>query len=348
MKVPVIIINWNGYHDTVECLNSVLKTEDVGFMIYLVDNGSENDEASRLITDFENEHRIIVWQFSENLGFAKANNVVLEELIHTQHPYVALLNNDTIVDPQWLVQMIRTADEMNAQMVSAKLINYYNRDQIDNLGHQMLNTGEIIPLAHQEVASRFVRPAHNFGSCAGAALYSIDMLKSIGIFDPFFSTGYEDAELGARAILAGYKSTFAPGAIVYHKMGSSVRKVFNQEYALMIQIAIWYTYFKLMPRGVIIASLPFIVLKQFILSIVNIMFGRINYLKIQWNALYLTGTKHRKLIWSNRRRFFNSVDTISSLQVLGKQRFFLLFDIKRFYRIFLLRKKSALDQYGGE
>ncbi|MBK8505152.1 MAG: glycosyltransferase family 2 protein [Saprospiraceae bacterium] len=348
MKVPVIIINWNGYQDTLECLNSVLKTEDVDFIIYLIDNGSENDEGNRLTTEFELEHRIIVWQFSENLGFAKANNVVLKELIQSNHNYVALLNNDTIVDPQWLVQMLQTADEMNAQMISAKLLNYFNQNQIDNLGHQMLNTGEIIPIAHQEDSSQYDQPIINFGSCAGATLYSANMLKTIGIFDPFFSTGYEDAELGARAILAGYRSALSPAAIVYHKMGRSVKKVFSQEYALMIQSAIWYTYFKLMPLGVIIASLPFILLKQLMLSLINIVFGRWYYLSIQWKAIHVTFTKHRKLILSGRKNFFNSVDTISSLQILSKQRFFLLFDIKRFYRIFIRRKKSALDQYGGE
>jgi GT2 family glycosyltransferase len=212
----------------------------------------------------------------------------------------------------------------------------------------MLNTGEIIPIAHREASSQYNQPMNNFGSCAGAALYSVDMLKSIGIFDPFFSTGYEDAELGARAILAGYRSTLSPTAIVYHKMGSSVKKVFNQEYVLMIQSAIWYTYFKLMPLGVIIASLPFVLFKQLMLSLINIAFGRLQYLNIQWKAFYLTITKHRKLILTGRRNFFKTVNAISSFQTLSRQRFFLLYDIKRFHRIFIRRKKSAFDQYGGE
>ncbi len=348
MKIPVIIINWNGFQDTIECLDSVLKTTGIEIAVYLMDNGSSNQEGRKLADRFKDEPSISVRQLPENIGFAKANNLILEELVRDNYPFVALLNNDTVVDPSWLEAMVGLAKFHNLDMVSAKLINYFNRQQIDNLGHQVLNTGEIVPIAHKAAVDDYSMSVMNLGPCAGAALYSVEMLKKIGLFDPFFSTGYEDAELGLRGIVAGYQSALAPDALVYHKMGQSVSKVFDDQYAIMIQSAIWYTYFKLMPAGVILISMPFILVKNFLLTLVNIFFLRWKYLKIQWRAIWITVTKNRKLIIRNRRKFYSSVRTISTWQILGKQRFFLWFDIVRFYQIFIRQKKSALDQYGGE
>jgi GT2 family glycosyltransferase len=274
--------------------------------------------------------------------------LILEELVRDNYLFVALLNNDTLVDPSWLEAMVGLAKFRNLDMVSAKLINYFDRQQIDNLGHQMLNTGEIVPIAHKAAIDDYSMSFMNLGPCAGAALYSVEMLKKIGLFDPFFSTGYEDAELGLRGIVVGYQSALAPDALVFHKMGQSVSKVFDDQYAIMIQSAIWYTYFKLMPAGVIIISMPFILVKNFLLSLVNILFIRAKYLKIQWMAIWFTVTKNRKFIVKSRRKFYNSGKTISTWQILGKQRFFLWFDIIRFYHIFIQQKKSALDKYGGE
>lgn len=347
MKIPVIIVNWNGYQDTVECVASVLQSSGVEIAIYLIDNGSEHGEGKKLANLYKNDDRISVRLLPENIGFARANNLILEELIMTDYPYVALLNNDTVADPRWLQAMLLLAENKQISMVSAKMINYYDRGKIDNVGHQMLNTGEIIPIGHQAPADHFQKSILHMGPCAGAALYSAAMLREIGLFDPFFSTGYEDAELGLRATVAGYQSALAPDALVYHKMGQSVRKVFNREYALMIQTAIWYTYFKLMPLGVIIASTPFIVLKVLALSLVNIFFARTGYLAMQWKAIGRTFTKNWKTIRKERKHFFETVDHLSSMDIMARQRFFLFYDLKRFYRIFIQRKKSALDQYGG-
>lgn len=348
MKIPVIIVTWNGYQDTVECMDSVLQSSGVEIAIYLVDNGSDHQEGKKLADLYKNDGRISVRQLPQNIGFARANNLILEELLMTDYRYVALLNNDTVVDPRWLEAMLLLAETKEISLVSAKLLNYYRREQIDNVGHQMLNTGEIIPIGHQAPADRFQKSILHMGPCAGAALYSVEMLREIGLFDTFFSTGYEDAELGLRATVAGYQSALAPDALVYHKMGQSVSKVFNQEYALMIQTAVWYTYLKLMPVGVIIVSSPFIVFKIVALSLVNIFFARTGYLAIQWKAIGRTFTKNWKIIRKERKHFLQTVDHLSSMDILARQRFFLFYDLKRFYRIFIQRKKSALDQYGGE
>ena len=295
MKIPIIIINWNGYKDTLDCIHSVLETEDVDFEIFLVDNGSDNNEGEQLQAYFHSFPNINYFFLDENIGFAKANNFVLQQILKGNYQWVILLNNDTVVDPKWLSGFIRTARLMKADMVSAKFIQYYDRDLIDNLGHQMLNTGEVIPIAHDEPTSGYDSSFYNFGSCAGAALYSVPMLREVGTFDPFFSTGYEDAELGVRAVVAGYKAVYSPDSLVYHKGGQSIRKVFNEDYALMIQSAIWYTYFKLMPMTVILVSVPFIVVKTITLSLINLLFSRWKYLRIRKKFYHFSMTIRQKM-----------------------------------------------------
>jgi len=346
MHIPIIILNWNGYGDTVECVESVLQSDYSEFTIYLVDNGSDANEGRRLSDLFLGEKRVAVRCLNSNLGFAKANNILIEEL-SPSHDVIVLLNNDTTVDPAWLHKLVEARAASHADMLSVKLLNYFDRTKIDNLGHQMLNTGEVVPIAHGEEGRDYNISFENFGSCAGAAMLSCKMMNRIGAFDPNFSTGYEDAELGVRAFVAGYKCIFVPDAIVYHKMGQSIKKVFDERYALMIQTSIWYTYLKLMPTSVIIISAPFILFKHCLLTLINLVFWRPKYLKIQWEAVNNVLQLYPDKIKENRHAFLENYRSRSSFSILAAQRFFLWFDILRFYRIFIRRKKSALDKYGG-
>ncbi len=343
--IPIIIINWNGLADTLECIESVLAMKEVNYTIYLVDNGSEDGQARQLADQYKDVEQVKVIALPQNIGFAKANNLVLEKVLRCGHKYVALLNNDTLVEPNWLFELVKVAEEHEAQVVSSKLIHYYHRNKLDNVGHQMLNTGEVIPIGHGESPDKYQDKTINFGSCAAGTLYATEMLQKIGYFDPFFSTGYEDAELGVRAAVAGYRCLLAPDAIVYHKVGQSIGKIFDHHYTTMIQEGIWYTYLKLMPWPVLLISLPFILFKIVALTLVNLLTLRFKYVKIMWKAIYNLASKHRRQICSARRDF-KPHRLASSYHILSRQRFFLLFDLKRFVRIYIKRQPSALDRYG--
>ena len=141
------------------------------------------------------------------------------------HQYIALLNNDTHLDPDWLKNLAESAQRNQADIIGSKIINYYKQDTLDNVGHTLLNTGEVMPIGAGEPAARYTTCRENWGVSAGACLYSTRMLENIGLFDPYFQTGYEDAELGVRAKILGYKCVFEPTAVVYHKVSQSVKKI---------------------------------------------------------------------------------------------------------------------------
>ena len=260
--------------------------------------------------------------------------------------YIILLNNDTVVEPDWLSKLIESAKQNQADIVSSKMIDYYERHKMDNAGHLMLNTAEVIPVGHGASVQDFTETIENLGACAGAGLYSSKMLKELGIFDEHFSTGYEDAEIGIRAMVLGYKCIFEPKAIVYHKMGRSVKKIFNYDYSLSIQKHILYSYFKLMPIGVILITIPSFLFKYFSMLMIDLIFWRPKYLKIMFQSLKETFVDDFRIIRKARRDFMDNHSPVSSIEILKKQTFFLLFDIRRFYKYFIQNKHSAFDTYG--
>lgn len=182
------------------------------------------------------------------------------------------------------------------------------------------------------------------GACAGAALYSTHMLKDIGLFDPYFDTGYEDAELGVRANVLGYDSYLAPDAIVYHKISRSVAKIRDFDYVLKTQLNIFYSYFKLMPWPVILLNLPFIIFKYGAVILLNLIFGRFFFFNVMRKAISSSLTTERKTINKARQEFYRSHRPISSFRILSKMEFFLWFDIKRFYKHMIRGEKTQFEK----
>ncbi len=310
-----------------------------------MDNASDGQEGEHLQQYYGNESKVTVVINDENVGFTRANQQLIDLLREDPPVYVALLNNDTEVDPDWLGELVEVAKQNEAAVVSSKLILHRNRTMMDNAGHRMLNTGEIIPVGHRDPIERHEQLKDNLGACAAACLYDFAMIEEIGFFDSFFNTGYEDAELGVRAYLAGYRCVFAPAAIAYHKSGQSIKKVFNREYAGMIQNAIWYTNFKLMPWQVLLINFPFMVAKQIFLLIANFLFFRWRYLGIQLRA-WINFFGNIEINWQARKEFQPLVRR-DWWEMLRRQTFFLRYDFKRFVAVFIRRESSALDEYGG-
>lgn len=346
-KIPVIVLNWNGIEDTLECMRALEAQTYPNLEIILLDNGSDAENVRQLNLHFGDRKDVRLIFNAENLGFTKGNNQLLEVVIAPGSPYkfVALLNNDTWATPEWLEKLVMCAEQTGAGMVSSKMVNYYNRSLMDNAGHLMLNTAEIIPLGSGQPIRLYNERMENMGSCAGATLYSVEMLRSTGLFDEYFETGYEDAELGLRAILTGYKSIFEPQAVVFHKVSRSVGKIMNFDYLVKIQLNIFYSYFKLMPSPALLISLPFLVFKYGAVLVIDVLFLRIRFLKLMSRAIFLTITKERKTILKARQAFHSRHSTIPWYSILAKMDFFLWFDIKRFVRHVLLKRPVIFERY---
>ena len=347
IRVPVILLNWNGIEDTIECVESLLNQENTEPLIFIGDNASANQEGSQLKSTYASESNIHVYLFDENHGFAKGCNLLMQEAmqLYPDSTALALLNNDAVADPDWLWHLSQTMNNTGAGMVGSMLVSYHDRSILDNVGHQMLSSGEIVPIGNKAPTDQYLSQVTNFGSCAAGVLYSCQMLDQIGLYDIYFHTGYEDAEIGARALVAGYKSIYCPEAVVYHKVSQSVGKIFDENYLKIIQKSIYYTYLKLMPTLLLIWTLPGIIVKMMTMFLLNLLTNQRHRNRIHGAALRSIWND-RKLIREKRREFYDKVTPVSSFNVRRQQINWVYFDIKRFWRFHIKGEKSQLEKVG--
>jgi len=172
IEIPIIILNWNGFKDTAACLDALMEQTAKNFKVYLVDNGSIDDSPEKLNKKYGTNPRIQLIFNQQNLGFTKGNNRILSAYIlpNAAYQYVVLLNNDTIPTKNWLANLLHAAKTTQAAIISSKMVDFYEPHKMDNAGHLMLNTGEVLPIGHGEPVTKYMEGFENMGACAGAAL----------------------------------------------------------------------------------------------------------------------------------------------------------------------------------
>jgi len=212
--VAVIIPNWNGRRFLAACFDSLRAQRFRHFEIVLVDNGSRDDSVAFTAAHYP-EVRILA--LPANHGFAAAVNRGMEA---TGGRYVALLNNDTEADPDWLGELVRALEQDPSAASAATRIREYGagrRDRLYGLGQALTPDG----CPHRIGAGQVDRGQWNrvhevFGACGGAALYRRAVLEEIGLLDEAFFAYLEDDDWAFRARLAGYRCLAVPTAVVYH------------------------------------------------------------------------------------------------------------------------------------
>lgn len=211
-RVTLVIPNWNGERFLDLCLASLRKQSFTDFETVMVDNGS-TDGSVGLTEYYFPEVRVIL--LGDNRGFSVAVNAGIEG---SSSEFVALLNNDTEVDPGWLEALVNAADShREAGLFASKLVDFHDRRLLDGAGDALRRSGLPYRIGHQELdCGQFENYAFVFGACAAAALYRRALFEEIGLFDEDFFAYCEDGDVSFRAQLAGYRCLYSPEAIVYH------------------------------------------------------------------------------------------------------------------------------------
>jgi GT2 family glycosyltransferase len=215
-RVTVVVPNWNGERFLCTCLGSLRRQSFERFETVLVDNGSTDASVAFVGRNFP---EVRVLPLGENGGFSVAVNAGIRA---SRAEYVALLNNDTEVDPGWLQALVKAADSCpEAGFFASKLVDFDDRRVLDGTGDVLRRSGLPYRLGHGEVdRGQYDEATFVFGACAGGALYRRSMLDQIGLFDEDFFANCEDGDLSFRAQLAGYRCLYVPESIIYH-MGSA-------------------------------------------------------------------------------------------------------------------------------
>ena len=221
-KVSIIIVNWDGRQYLGNCLASVFEQSYKDFKVILVDNGSTDDSVEFVKKNYSNVEIITL---DKNYGFAKANNIAMERALKEGANYIALLNNDTRADNNWLDNLVKVMGlDKKIGICSSKILSIDNPRILYSTGH-IFKWGKILDRGHGEIDNgQYDNKIDVVGACAGACLYRKEMIEQIGLFDENFVTSYEDAEMSWRALRKGWKSKYVPTAIVYHHGGGTSQK----------------------------------------------------------------------------------------------------------------------------
>lgn len=210
--LSVIIVNLNGERYLRGCLGSLASQTFRDFEVIVVDNGSTDSSVELIRRDFP---WVRIISLEKNTGFAKGNNIGFAA---SSSRYMATLNNDTIADSGWLSSLYEAAESDAAVgMVASKIFLGEDGNELDSAGMLIYPDGMSRQRGRGEKDSgQFDVIGEVLFPSACAALYRSDMLKEIGGFDEDFFSYCEDADLGLRARLAGWKAAFARGAVVRH------------------------------------------------------------------------------------------------------------------------------------
>lgn len=210
--VSVIILNLNGRTYLPDCLESLSAQTFRDFEVVIVDNGSTDGSLSLIRKEFG---WVRVVALEKNTGFARGNNIGLEA---SSGIYVVTLNNDTIAEKDWLKSLIDTAErDEKVGMVASKIFLGREGNELDSAGMLVYPDGMTRQRGRgQSDEGQFDRAEEVLFPSACAALYRREMLDETGFFDEDFFSYCEDADLGLRGRLAGWKAVLAPRAVVRH------------------------------------------------------------------------------------------------------------------------------------
>ena len=218
--VSILIVNYNGRNLLSECLPSVLATAHAKFEIILVDNGSRDGSMEFVQKKFGHSNQIKIVQLSSNIGVTKAFNAGVEKC---RGDFIVSLNNDTVVEPNWLEELISVlSSNVDVGAAQCKLLSYDDRNLIDSMGCQLDFCGHAFEKGYRQPdVNKDERPIEIFSAGMPASIYRRDVLDKVGPMDPEFFAGYEDADLCWRIRLHGYRILTVPTSIVYHKRSST-------------------------------------------------------------------------------------------------------------------------------
>ena len=221
-KIYIIILNWNGKKDTIECLSSLKRVSFSSFQPLVVDNGSMDDSVAAIRAAFP---EVPILENRANLGFAGGNNPGIEWALSKNAEWILLLNNDTIVAPDFLTAFMEAAEKQpTAKILGAKIYRYSEKTTIDHLGgFWNPKLGEFESFAQNQIddgrSFETMEPVDYV--CGAALLMHRSVPETIGLLESRFFLFWEETDFCMRAKRSGFEVWTAPQAKIWHKVSSS-------------------------------------------------------------------------------------------------------------------------------
>jgi len=222
-KVSIIILNWNGWPDTLECLESLACVDYDNFEVILIDNGSKEPFGyARDIKNKFGELKIIPIFNKENLGFAGGNNQGIKIALERGSDYILLLNNDTTVESDFLKKLIEVGEKNKSYGIFGAVIYYSDEPE------KIWFAGGKFNWPKTRGSHIFSKPNDELkkvdyitGCCL---LIKKKVVEQIGLLSEDYFLYYEDGDWCLRAQKVGYRCGLVSSAKIYHKQSRSTQE----------------------------------------------------------------------------------------------------------------------------
>ncbi|MFA4960755.1 MAG: glycosyltransferase family 2 protein [Candidatus Pacearchaeota archaeon] len=229
-KLAVIVLNWNGWEDTIGCLESIQKGRVKDCRIWVLDNGS-NDESVKKIGAWNVDRKVHFLKSNKNLGFTGGNNFLFRKILKEKNKpkYISIINNDTIVKKDTFKRLIKVLDSnKKIGVVSPAVFNYYDVKKLsleDNPGKFNLKKGggEKWPNSKNLLkGGKIFFVDYTGGSCW---VLRRETFEKAGLFNEKFFAYGEEIDLAIRINKCGYKFAVDPTTRMWHKVAASSKKI---------------------------------------------------------------------------------------------------------------------------
>ncbi len=220
-RVTAIVLNWNGRDDTLRCLTSLKHLDYSNLEIVVVDNGSDDDSVFVIQRAFPD---IYIIETGVNLGYAGGNNVGIRWALARKTEYVLVLNNDTIVAPDFLKALCRNASILPKRSVIGCAMLFDDRpDTIWMLGGVWdRSSGRFLYDGANRLLSEYVDIVREVDYVVGCALaVPSSVLQEIGLLDEEYFLHYEEIDFCTRARKYGIRCFVGTNAKLWHKVAAS-------------------------------------------------------------------------------------------------------------------------------
>jgi len=223
-NVSIIILNWNGLKDTIECLESLRKITYSSHQVIVVDNGSQRNDVETLKDKFGDYVHII--ENDKNYGFAEGNNIGVRYALTNHSPdYLLLLNNDITVDSNFLTELVKAAEnDPGIGLLGPLVYDYYRQSIVRGTGSgQRISwwRGITVSLMSSKLGQQTsgIREADSIeGSCM---LAPRNVLDKVGMLDGEYFAYWEETDWCVRIKKAGYRVCCVLNSKIWHKVQPS-------------------------------------------------------------------------------------------------------------------------------
>jgi len=268
-KVCIILVNFYGHNDTIECIESIFKSTNQNFQLIVIDNSIENSSLNivesylmgetkyefntlqqafvyplekkpinfrtivkrdfELLTELQ-EEKVLLVRSESNLGFAGGNNIGLKYFLKFEHfEFVWLLNNDTVVRPDTLMNLVQFGIESNSSIgvIGSKLFNYYQPTVLQAVGGRYYKWfGKINEIGAGQIDSgQWDMTEFDVDYVIGASMFvKKKFVERVGLMEENYFLYFEELDWAIRGKRKGWGLGFCHESRVYHKMGSSINQ----------------------------------------------------------------------------------------------------------------------------